>query len=108
MTLPPPSSGTRYVGALQMDQDDKKKQPLERDTTDESLRAERRKTDAQLAGTLKNIKQNADDVVAEARNKADSVLSDARDREDRRLADEGPSDAMTQGLETHAPAKMRR
>jgi cell division septum initiation protein DivIVA len=82
-----------------MDQDDKRKQPLERDTTDESLRTERRKTDVQLAGTLENIKQSADDVVAEARNKADSVLSDARDREDRKLADEGSSDAMTQGLE---------
>jgi signal transduction histidine kinase len=79
--------------------EDNKRKPLQRDTTDDSLRAERRKTDAELASHLKDIKQDADHVVAEARHKADSVLSDARDREDRKLADEGTSGALTQGLE---------
>ena len=81
-----------------------KPRPVERDTTDESLRVERHKTDAELASNQRDIKQDADDVLAEARDKADSVLSDARDREDLKLADEGAPDAITRGLD-HARAR---
>jgi len=60
-----------------------------RDTTDESLRTERNKTDVEMAGSLGTLADTADDVIAEARNKADEVLSDARDAEDRKLAKAG-------------------
>ncbi|MDQ3364736.1 MAG: HAMP domain-containing histidine kinase [Myxococcota bacterium] len=63
--------------------------PPVRLTTDESLRAERRKTDAHLEGKLGVIKDEADEVVAEARDRADEVLSDAREREDAKLAARG-------------------
>src|SRR3954471_359759 len=75
-----------------------KKTPPERDTTDESLRTERRKTDVELAAHQDSIKEDADAVVARAREMADSVVSDARDREDEQLADEGMSRAAARGL----------
>ncbi|MDB4965129.1 MAG: hypothetical protein JWN44_818 [Myxococcales bacterium] len=81
-----------------VEEDNKKKPLLERTTTDESLRTERRKTDAELAGSLEAIKEDAGDVVAAARHKADSVLSDARDREDEKLAAEGGSKAEARDL----------
>ncbi len=68
--------------------DDDKPEPPHRNTTDESLRTERRKTDKQLEGSLGAIKRDAEEVVAEARDKADTLLSDARDVEDRKLAAE--------------------
>jgi signal transduction histidine kinase len=74
------------------------RKPPERDTTDESLRTERRKTDVELAAHQASIKKDADAVVARARQMADSVLSDARDREDEHLADEGISRKAAQGL----------
>ncbi|MBA3394347.1 MAG: HAMP domain-containing histidine kinase [Deltaproteobacteria bacterium] len=66
--------------------DDEKPEPPHRDTTDESLRAERHKTDKQLEGSLGAIKRDAEEVVAEARDKADTLLSEARDVEDQKLA----------------------
>jgi signal transduction histidine kinase len=75
-----------------------KKTPPERDTTDESLRTERRKTDAQLAAHQDSIKEDADAVVARARQMADSALSDARDRQDEQLADAGMSRKAARSL----------
>jgi signal transduction histidine kinase len=59
-----------------------KRDPRERSSTDESLRSERQKTDAELAQRSGALRDTATDVVTEARDKADSVLSEARDRED--------------------------
>ena len=59
-----------------------KRDPQERSSTDEGLRSERQKTDAELLQRSKALRDTASDVIAEARDKADSVLSDARDRED--------------------------
>ena len=59
-----------------------KRDPRERSSTDEGLRSERQKTDAELAERSRALRDTATDVVTEARDKADSVLSDARDRED--------------------------
>src|SRR6185503_20244233 len=78
--------------------DKDKKTPPERDTTDESLRTERRKTDVQLAAHQDSIKEDADGVVARARQMADSVLSEARDREDEQLAGEGISRKAARGI----------
>jgi signal transduction histidine kinase len=75
-----------------------KKAPPERDTTDESLRTERRKADAELAAHQDAVKDDADAVVAGARQMADSVLSDARQQEDEKLADEGTSRKAAQSL----------
>ena len=61
-----------------------KRDPHQRSSTDESLRAERQKTDLELATRSEAVRTVATDVVSEARERADLVLSDARDREDRR------------------------
>lgn len=66
-----------------------KRDPHERSSTDQSLRAERAKTDEELAGTSGAILDAAMTLVAEARDKADSVLSHAREREDLKLAGDG-------------------
>jgi signal transduction histidine kinase len=71
-----------------------------RDTTDRSLRTERKKTDTELAGTLGTIKETANEVIAEAREKADEVLSDAREAEDRKLAKAGASNVAARALGT--------
>ena len=84
--------------------DPEKKTPRERETTDQSLRTERQKTDAELASTLGVIKEDSDEVVAEARHKADSVLSDARHLEDRKLAADGSSAEAARTLD-HERAK---
>jgi signal transduction histidine kinase len=76
---------------------DHKQKPGERHSTDESLRTERRRTDSHLAGTLGDMKDAGDDMIAKARDKADSVLSDARDREDEKLAAGGED--VADGLE---------
>jgi signal transduction histidine kinase len=78
---------------------DDHRKPVERRSTDESLRVERHKTDAQLEGTFGAITNADDDLVADARHKADSVLSDAREREDRKLAADGELDDAAGGLE---------
>ena len=97
----------KTILSIRMVEKDKRKPP-ERDTTDESLRTERRKTDAQLAAHQDSVKEDADAVVARARQMADSVLSDARDREDEQLADEGILGRRLKVLATSAPARMRR
>jgi signal transduction histidine kinase len=66
----------------------KKRDPHERSSTDEGLRAERRRADAEFAITSRGIQDVAVEAVAEARHKADSLLSDARDREDLKLTDD--------------------
>lgn len=77
---------------------DEKKKPPERVTTDESLRTERQKTDAELAGSLKPIEAGADEIVAAARQRADSVLSAAREHEDRARSAASASKEETRGL----------
>lgn len=78
--------------------DEDKAEPPHRDTTDESLRTERRKTDKQLEGSLNTIKRDAEEVVAEARVKADSLLSDARDLEDQKLASQSQPGGVSAGV----------
>ncbi|HET9990889.1 MAG TPA: HAMP domain-containing sensor histidine kinase [Kofleriaceae bacterium] len=70
-----------------------KRNPQERSSTDESLRSERKKTDAELVQRSSALRDTATDVVTEARDKADSVLSEARGREDRKT---GHSTQLTQ------------
>jgi signal transduction histidine kinase len=71
-----------------------KHDPHERGSTDEGLRTERERTDAELALRSTASHDVASDVVAEAREKADTVLSDARDLEDlKRTANATVTDA---------------
>lgn len=60
-----------------------KRDVSERALTDESLRSERRKTDAELAKSALSVDDVATDVVIEARDKADTLLDKARALEDR-------------------------
>lgn len=66
-----------------------KRDPQERSSTDEGLRSERRKTDAELAARSRALRDTATDVVTEARDKADNLLSEARDREGLKSGDAG-------------------
>lgn len=59
-----------------------KRHPGERTSTDEGLRQERQKTDAELAQRSKALLETATEAISDAREKADSVLNQARDRED--------------------------
>lgn len=59
-----------------------KRDPHERSSTDEGLRSERKKTDAELALRSSALKDTATEVVTDARDLADTVLEKARDRED--------------------------
>jgi hypothetical protein len=52
--------------------------------TDESLRAEREKTDQAMAAKQRDVAKHADAVVDRARDNADGVLSLARENADRR------------------------
>jgi signal transduction histidine kinase len=63
-------------------QNGEKRDPLERNSTDEGIRSERLKTDQEITSRSQAQRDVASDVVAEARHKADAVLSNARDRED--------------------------
>lgn len=54
----------------------------QRDTTDDNLRVEREKADAQAAASHKAMTAAADDVVQTARERADDVVRTARDRAD--------------------------
>lgn len=73
--------------------------PPERIETDTSLRAERDKTDQQLATRGTVIEQDADQVIELARERADDLLEDARQKEDAATlpADQPdtPSDAVS-------------
>jgi signal transduction histidine kinase len=60
----------------------RKRDPQERSSTDEGLRSERQKTDAELAHRSTALGDTATEVIEEARDKADTVLNEARDRED--------------------------
>ena len=55
--------------------------PHER-ATDEGLRTERDRTDAELSRRSAEVREDASTVISEARDKADTVLSEARDLED--------------------------
>jgi signal transduction histidine kinase len=91
-----------------------KRDAPQRVSTDESLRAERRKTDAELATRSAATRDVAAEVLTEARQKADSVLSDARDLEDLK-ATADPSvrhsrareDAILEGARSGADATIR-
>jgi signal transduction histidine kinase len=73
-----------------------KRDPRERSSTDDGLRQERQKTDAELAQRSKVVLDTAVDVINEARDKADSVLNRARDREDLK---DGHSSELTRARE---------
>jgi signal transduction histidine kinase len=59
-----------------------KRDPHQRGSTDEGLRTERKRADAELANRSDAMREVASTVISEARSKADSVLSEARDLED--------------------------
>ena len=72
-------------------------QPLspERLQTDESLRAEREKSDAALAEHIAMVDDLADAVIVRARLNADAVLAAARARTDRKAPPQSPSATPT-------------
>lgn len=91
-----------------------KREPRERDSTDDSLRSEREKTDAELAQRSMALRDTAIEVVAEARDKADSLLSEARGREDlkngsstQRMHDRAHEDAVLRTARSGADAVAR-
>lgn len=63
---------------------------LERERTDESLRAEREKADLAVLEKLATVETNADLVVERAREQADAVLIAARERADQKLDEIAP------------------
>ncbi len=67
----------------------------EREQTDESLRVERRKADADLAEKQAGIDDAADAIIEKARARADEVLAAARDKSDLQL---GPPNAQSAKL----------
>jgi signal transduction histidine kinase len=75
-----------------------KKQPPERDQTDESLRKERRNTDQVIAERRSNVEQNADVLVERARENADAVLETAREKADAKVI-AGPAVVKARALE---------
>jgi signal transduction histidine kinase len=66
---------------------DGKTADVEREKTDESLRAEREKADRALAAKNATIEEDADEVVQRAREHADAVLLAARVKADQQLDD---------------------
>jgi signal transduction histidine kinase len=64
-----------------------------RESTDDSLRAERRKTDGELASKQAAVEEKADGVVDRAREKADQVVQTARNRADRNTAEQTAPEA---------------
>ncbi|CAN5846770.1 hypothetical protein BH11MYX2_BH11MYX2_18340 [soil metagenome] len=83
----------------------KKRVPPEQTTTDDSLRAERRKTDVKLTESLDSIKAGADALLSEARDKADSALGDTREREDQLLASVGRTTGAVRQLNSDRAAE---
>jgi signal transduction histidine kinase len=73
-----------------------KRDPHARNSTDEGLRSERRKTDVELASRSDAMRDVATDVVLVARNKADSLLSVARDAEDVKMTAAHSTQDLTQ------------
>jgi len=82
-------------------------EPLERSSTDESLRSEREKTDEELLQRSLGLQETAAGVVADARDKADDVLSAAREREDR-ASDSTPQITIDRAREDAALDTARR
>lgn len=78
--------------------------PIERGSTDESLRLERRKTDHALARNADSLGDTATDVLNEARDKADTVLHDARAREDIKTSDDHDQTLQDRQDVSHARA----
>jgi signal transduction histidine kinase len=64
----------------------------QRSQTDQSLEAERQKSDLVIAEHLAEVEDDADEVVARARQQADDVLASAREQADDRAATEGLTD----------------
>lgn len=91
-----------------------KSDPHDRSSTNEGLRIERERTDAELGRHSKAVQDVASDVVAHAREQADTVLSAAREREDLKL-NAGPAiaserareDAALESARTDADAVLR-
>lgn len=81
---------------LSVTTDDKKPQP-ERDSTDEGLRQERKKTDTEYAHRQSAIEQQADTSIHESREKVDDALRTARGHADTKLAQ---GDVPAQALES--------
>lgn len=66
-----------------------------RSETDESLRAERERSDDALGEKLAEVEATADGVLSRARARADEVLAAARARSDARLARAAPGSEVT-------------
>lgn len=62
-----------------------RRDPHQRGSTDESLRAERDKTDAMMNSRAESSRNEAEDLVTRARKEADTILNDARELEDQTL-----------------------
>jgi signal transduction histidine kinase len=71
--------------------------PVERNETDQSLHAEREKTDEEV-GKRDAIEENADAALQKARGRADQVLGESRERADETLARENSSAEQRQVL----------
>lgn len=63
----------------------------ERDQTDESLRAERKNSDAAMAERLSDVEETADLLLTRAREQADAVLDTAREKADQKLGSAAPA-----------------
>lgn len=72
---------------------DEKDLSIQREQTDESLRAERKETDRALADLQATVEEHADAVVVRAREHADAVLTVAREKADQLLEETRHSSA---------------
>lgn len=71
--------------------------PTERHETDQSLHAERERTDEEV-GRRADIEEHADAAVEKARERADQVLDESRQRADKLNAEEGSSTGQRHAL----------
>jgi signal transduction histidine kinase len=71
----------------------------EREQTDESLRVEREKADADLLEKQAAVEEAADAIIEKARARADRVLAAAREKSDQRLQAANPQVARVLGRE---------
>lgn len=71
--------------------------PTERHETDQSLHAERERTDEEV-GRRADIEEHADVAVERARGRADQVLEESRQRADAMVAEEGSSTGQRHAL----------
>jgi signal transduction histidine kinase len=77
--------------------DGKLPSPTERHETDQSLHAERERTDEEV-GKRADIEKHADTAVEKARGRADQVLDESRQRADKMIAEEGSSTGQRHAL----------